>query len=109
MTYDEGLAQRIREMLERRREISEKKMFGGLCFMLNGNMVAGVVGHELMIRVGKDAYEEALSRKYAREMDFTGKPLRSMVYVAEKGFQEDEDLESWIDRGMTFAKTLPKK
>ena len=109
MPFDEGLAQRIRETLDHRRGISEKRMFGGLCFMLNGNMVAGVVAHELMVRVGVDAYEDALSKKHAREMDFTGKPLRGMVYVAEKGFQEDEDLERWIDRGMSFAKTLPRK
>ena len=109
MPFDEGLAQRIRETLEHRGGISEKKMFGGLCFMLNGNMVAGVVAHELMVRVGKDAYEDALSQRHAREMDFTGKVMRGMVFVAEKGFQEDEDLNRWIDRGLSFAKTLPKK
>lgn len=109
MAYDEGLAQRIRETLAETTGVVEKKMFGGLCFMLRGNMCAGVSGDELMVRVGPDAYGEALALPHAREMDFTGKPLRGFVYVDPLGFESDEDLESWIERGARFARSLPAK
>ena len=109
MAYDEKLAERIRTALRRRRGISEKKMFGGVAFLANGNMTCGVVGDELMVRVGPDAYAEALSRKHAREMDFTGRPMRGMVYVAKPGTRTARQLESWVERGLAFAKTLPKR
>lgn len=81
MAYDEGLAQRVREVLAGRQDLSERKMFGGLCFMLGGNMCAGVIGDELMLRVGPDAWADVLARPHAREMDFTGRTSRGMVYV----------------------------
>lgn len=109
MAFDEGLAQRIRDHLDDRRDVTERKMFGGVAFMIGGNMSCGVVGDELMVRVGPDAYEEALREPHAREMDFTGTPLRGMVYVGTKGIAEDEDLASWIERGAAFASSLPKK
>lgn len=109
MAYDEGLAQRIRESLSEQDAVTERKMFGGLAFMVNGHMTCGVVGSELMVRVGKDAYEDALARKHAREMDFTGKSLRGMVYVGADGLSEDEELEGWIRRGVEHALTLPPK
>ncbi len=109
MAYDEGLAQRIREMLEDRPGASEKRMFGGLCFLIHGNMVAGVVGSELMVRVGAEAYDEALAHPDAREMDFTGRALRGMVYVAEDGIAEDADLRAWLERGLRYAESLPPK
>ena len=109
MAYDEGLAQRIRDVLDDREGASEKKMFGGLCFLLNGNMSCGVVGSELMVRVGPDAYEDALAEPHARKMDFTGRPMRGMVYVAEQGVEDDSDLASWIDRGAHFAGSLAPK
>lgn len=109
MAYDEGVAQRLREALEGRQEIREKKMFGGLAFLLDGNMCCGVVGEELMVRVGPEAYEEALSQPHARKMDFTGQPLSGFVYVAPPGFAEDEDLAAWLDRALGFASSLPSK
>ena len=109
MAYDEGLAHRIRELLEERRDTTEKKMFGGLCFLVNGNMACGIVKSELMVRVGPDAYADALARPHAREMDFTGRALKGMVYVAEDGVAEDDDLESWVARGTGFAASLPAK
>lgn len=109
MAYDEGLAQRIREAVEERPEISEKRMFGGLCFLLAGNMCFGVVADELMVRVGPDAYEQCLARAHAREMDFTGRPMKGMLYVATAGFDSDADLEAWIARGLAFAESLPPK
>lgn len=84
-------------------------MFGGLCFMVNGNMCFGVVGSELMVRVGPDAYEEAVSLPDAREMDFTGRSMRGMVYVSEAGISEDENLRGWLARGLGFASALPPK
>ncbi len=74
-------------MLSDRSGVREKKMFGGLAFLLRGNMCCGVVGDELMVRVGAESYEEALAHPYAREMDFTGTPMKGFVYVACEGFE----------------------
>lgn len=109
MAYDEGVAQRLREALGDERDIAEKKMFGGIAFMHRGNMVCGVVGEELMVRVGADAYEEALAEPHARPMDFTGRALKGMVYVGTGGFESDEDLSAWIARGIAFTASLPAK
>lgn len=109
MAYDEGLAERIREMTTDLPSMSERKMFGGLCFMLDGNMCFGIVGSELMVRVGPGAYGEALAQPQAREMDFTGRSMKGMVYVDEAGISEDEDLKAWLDRGTGYATSLPPK
>ena len=85
MAYDEGLADRIRKSLGLDALLSERKMFGGLCFMVNGNMAFGIVGEDLMVRVGPERYDEALSRPFAREMDFNGRPMRGFVYVEPEG------------------------
>ncbi|MEM7352340.1 MAG: TfoX/Sxy family protein [Acidobacteriota bacterium] len=108
MAYDEGLAQRLREQLAEH-EVVEKKMFGGLAFMLQGHMACGVSGDDLMLRVGPEAHEEALARPHARPMDFTGKPLRGFVYVDAEGFAEDEDLAEWVAMSTRFALSLPPK
>ena len=109
MGYDEGLAQRVRESLAERPDLSERKMFGGLCFMLGGNMCAGIVGGDLMLRVGADAYQAALERPHAREMDFTGRSLKGMVYVGVDGFADDAELSSWLEIAVGFAGSLPPK
>jgi TfoX/Sxy family transcriptional regulator of competence genes len=109
MAYDEGVAQRVREIMEDIPGVTEKKMFGGIAFMVNGNMCSGVVKSELMMRVGADGYDDALSQPHAREMDFTGKPMKGFVYVGEKGFAADRDLRSWINRAYQFVSALPKK
>ena len=109
MAYDEGLAQRIRELMAEHETVVEKKMFGGLAFMLQGNMSCGVSGDDLMLRVGPEAYEEALARPHARPMDFTGKPLRGFVYVDPVGFAEDDDLADWVAMSTRFALSLPAK
>jgi hypothetical protein len=109
MAYDEGLAERIRERTVDRSALSERKMFGGLCFMLDSNMCFGIVGSELMVRVGPDAYEETVALEHAREMDFTGRSMKGMVYVGEAGLSEDEDLDAWLDRGTSYAASLPPK
>ncbi len=109
MPYDEGVAQRVREAMSDQKNVVEKKMFGGLTFMLQGNMCCGVVGGELMVRVGVDGYEAALSQPHARQMDFTRKPLKGFVYVAQQGFEADDDLQAWVDRAVKFARSLPPK
>lgn len=109
MAYDEALAARIRDKLRRRKGVTEKKMFGGLCFLVNGNMACGVVKDELMVRVGKDAHDETLRIPHARPMDFTGRPMRGMLYVGRAGIDGDEGLGEWLDRAVRFARSLPAK
>jgi hypothetical protein len=109
MAYDEGLAHRVREALADRPDLREKKMFGGLCFLLGGNMCCGIVGEELMLRVGPERYEAVLARDHAREMDFTGRAMRGMVYVASDGFATDDALLTWLAPAVDFAGGLPPK
>ena len=109
MAFDEGLAQRVRESLAHRPDLSEKKMFGGLCFLLGGNMCCGIVGEELMLRVGPEAYERVLAMDHAREMDFTGRALRGMVYVGTDGLSDDDRLAAWLAPAVDFAGGLPPK
>ncbi len=109
MAYDEALAARIRSAFEGQPGVAEKKMFGGITFMVGGNMACGVTSHELMVRVGPDNYEDALSRPHARPMDFTGRPMRGMVYVAGPGFESAQDLAAWVESGAAFARSLPAK
>ena len=109
MPFDEGLAERIRERIEDQPGVSERRMFGGLAFLVNGNMVVGVVGKELMVRVGPDGYDAALRAPHARPMDFTKRPMRGFVFVGTAGFEEDEDLRRWVQRGVTFAASLSRK
>ncbi len=109
MAYDEGVAERLREVFDGRSDIVEKKMFGGIAFMHSGNMCCGIVDDMLMARVGPDAYEEALKRPHAREMDFTGKSLKGFVYVEPAGFAEDEQIQKWISLCEAFTGSLPPK
>ena len=109
MAYDESLAERMRAALEGTQGVSEKKMFGGLAFLLNGNMCCGVSKDEMMLRLGAEGAEAALSEKYTRPMDFTGKPLKSMVYVQKPGFADDADLGAWVARAAAFTGSLPAK
>lgn len=109
MAYDETLADRVRVVLKRRRGISEKKMFGGLSFLVNGHMACGIIGDELMVRVGPEAYEAALQKAGARAMDFTGRPMKGMVYVGARGFRSPPSLEAWVEQGLSYARSLPPK
>lgn len=84
MSYDEALALRIRALLADRSDVVERKMCGGLCFMVNGRMCCGLTKTDFMVRVGPEQYEEALSRPHARPMDFTGRPLTGMVHVTPR-------------------------
>lgn len=109
MAYDEAIAQRVREALREYPGVTEKKMFGGLAFLLRGNMCCGIMGNELMVRVGSRGYEAALSRPHARKMDFTGKPLKGFVSVSPAGFASDGDLKAWIAKATEFVLSLPAK
>lgn len=109
MAFDERLAERIRKVLGPEANTTEKKMFGGIAFMRHGNMAVGIVGEDLMVRVGPDAWEKSLSLAHARVMDFTGKPMRGYVYVAPKGIDTAAKLRRWIERGLAFVDTLPPK
>jgi hypothetical protein len=109
MAYDEGLAERIRGILAEEPGVREKRMFGGLAFLLHGNMCAGVVNHDLMVRVGRDAYDQLLREPHVREMDFTGRPMRGLLFVGPEGVESDSSLEQWVGVGVTFAKALPRK
>ncbi|MBN1781143.1 TfoX/Sxy family protein [bacterium] len=84
-------------------------MFGGLAFMISGNMCCGIVGDRLMARVGPEAYEACILKEHAVSMDFTGKPMQGMVFVEPEGFSEDADLNVWIETCMDFIRTLPPK
>jgi len=103
MAYNEQLAKRIRELLQNEPDVIEKKMFGGLCFMVNGKMVAGLAKGELMLRVLDERYPEVLDMLHVREMDFTGRALKGFIYVDDEGIKTNKQLKSWIDLALEFA------
>lgn len=109
MAYDETLADRIRDALAPGDRVEERKMFGGLCFMVGGHMLVGVVTDELMARVGADGEDEALAQPHVRLMDFTGRPMTGFVFVAADGVATDEQVELWIERALAFVSTLPER
>ncbi len=109
MACDEGLVDRVRNVLHGARGIGEIRMFGGVCFTLNGNMMCGVVKDELMCRIGEAAYEPALKRKNVRVMDFAKRPMKGYVFVASEGLAEDEDLRSWVEACRVFVGNMPMK
>jgi TfoX/Sxy family transcriptional regulator of competence genes len=109
MAYDEALADRIRRALGPEVSVREIKMFGGLCFMVRGHMSCGVIGDEMMLRVGKDGEAAALARKHARQMDFTGRPMPGMIYVAREGCSTRRAVDKWVELGLAFNATLGPK
>lgn len=109
MAYDEGLAERVREIVRFRTGVTERKMFGGLAFMSHGHMFIGVLGSTLMARVGPHEYANALKKPHVKEMDFTGRPMKGYVYVESDGFESDSALEFWVGKCHEFASSLPPK
>jgi len=109
MPFDERLAKRVRSLLRGEHSFKEKKMFGGLAFMVNGHMCCGIVGEDLVVRTGVGTYHEALSQPHARPMDFTGRPMRGFVYVGPRGYHSAAMLSSWIQQGLRFVLSLPPK
>jgi TfoX/Sxy family transcriptional regulator of competence genes len=109
MAFDAGLAERIRGILDERHDVSEKRMFGGLAFMVRGHMAVGIVKDELMVRVGPEGYPALVREPHARAMDFTGRPMKGLLFVEAAGFEEDRALERWVGRGLSYAESLPEK
>jgi hypothetical protein len=110
VAFDEELAERVREALgaEDAGRISERRMFGGLTFLLDGHMFVGIVGDELMVKLGTEATAAALRREHVRPMDFTGRPAKGAVFVQPDGLV-GEALDRWVLDAATFARTLPPK
>lgn len=109
MAFDEKLAQKIRKQFRGRHDVEEKKMFGGLCFMVSNHMCCGIVNDTLMARVGPDNYEKCLTRKHAREMDFTGKAMKGMVYISSEGIKSNPSLSKWLSICTDYVESLPPK
>lgn len=109
MAYDEALAQRIRAALSDIHELTEKKMFGGISFLVQGNLACGVSGPSLMVRIGRDATAAALSRPAVRPLDMSGRPMKDWVLVEPDGLQSDQDVSGWVNQGVAFAQSLPPK
>ncbi|MEZ4382163.1 MAG: TfoX/Sxy family protein [Nannocystaceae bacterium] len=109
MAFDEHLADRVRDLFGFDASIREQKMFGGLAFLDRGNMCCGIMGDELMVRVGADAYDDAVAAAHARPMRFTGRPMKGIVIVAREGIAEAATLRAWVDRGRAFTGSLPAK
>jgi TfoX/Sxy family transcriptional regulator of competence genes len=109
MAYDQHLATRVHALLPPDLAVAERKMFGGLAYMVHGNMAAGIVGDSLMVRVGPDAYDNALAQPHTRPMDFNGRPMRGMVYIDSPAIAAEAGLQAWLQRGLDFALSLPPK
>lgn len=109
MAYDETLAERVRDVLAPRAEVGERRMFGGIAFMVGGNMAVGVIGDELMVRLDPADAEKALTEAHTRPMDFTGKPMKGMLFIDSAGIEADDDFAGWVEAGADFAASLPPK
>ena len=107
VAHNEDLVLRVRAALADEAGISERRMFGGICFLVDGKMVLGTATSDLMVRVGKDAYAEALARPHVKPMDFTGRPLAGFVYVAPEGLRTATQLRRWIAQAVEFVRSLP--
>lgn len=109
MAYDETLADRVRTALDDVDDVRGQKMFGGIAFMVAGHMACGIVGDELMLRLGEEAADSALDERHVRPMDFTGRPMRTMVFVEPAGLESDVALVGWVRRALRHVETLPPK
>jgi TfoX/Sxy family transcriptional regulator of competence genes len=109
MAYDETLAARIRQSLARRKNVEDKRMFGGIGFLLNGNMLVGVWKDSLIVRIGPDEHQEAVLETHVKEFDITGKPMKGWVLVEPQGVVDDDQLNEWIQRALKFVGKLPAK
>jgi TfoX/Sxy family transcriptional regulator of competence genes len=109
MTYHERLAERIRGYFKHRRGVDEKRMFGGLCFMLDGHMCCGIEKDRLMVRVMPDRYDALLKKPHAHKMDFTGKPLKGFLFISQPGYRTAAGLTRWLDEAVECARSKPPK
>ena len=104
MAYSENLAEKVRNAIMTTSGVEEKRMMGGLTFMVNGKMCVGVVRNDLMVRLDPAVYDAALKKQGCREMDFTGKPMRGFVFVSPDGTSKEKDLNYWLDLALDFNK-----
>ena len=109
MAYSQSLAARVRHALRDQGRVLEKRMFGGVAFLLRGNLCVALLDQSLIVRVGPAAYETALAEPHIREFDFTGRPMRGWVVADPEAIDLDADLHRWIERAVAFAQTLPAK
>ncbi|MBW1848461.1 MAG: TfoX/Sxy family protein [Deltaproteobacteria bacterium] len=109
MASDKVLTERVRVLLKDKPDFNKKKMFGGVCFLLHGNMACGILNDDLIVRVGPQNYEGLLKLPNIRQFDVTGKPMKGWVVVLAEGHKTKDDLALWVERGATFALTLPAK
>ena len=109
MAFNEALAERIRQRLARRKNVEEKKMFGGVGFLLHGNMLVGVWKDSLVVRLGEKEGEEALKEPHVKEFDITGRPMKGWVLVEPQGVEDDDQMSAWIQRAVKFVGALPAK
>jgi TfoX/Sxy family transcriptional regulator of competence genes len=109
VAFSESLAGRVRDALARNKSIEEKRMFGGVGFLLTGNMLVGVWKNSLIVRVGPEAYDDAIVEPHVREFDITGKSMKGWIMVEPEGIEDDEQLFVWIERATKFVSSLPKK
>jgi TfoX/Sxy family transcriptional regulator of competence genes len=109
MVYDKGLAHRVEELIADSDGFEAKKMFGGVGYLLYGNMACGVLYEYLIVRVGKEVYDEAMGQPYTRPFDITGRTMKGWVMVTAEGYEDDADLKDWVGKGVNFSLTLPPK
>ncbi len=109
MAYDEKLAGRVRKLLAKRKAVAEKKMFGGVAFLLNGNMCVGLHGGELIVRLDPEATDRALAQRHTRIFDMTGRPMKGWILVKPPGVASEDALAKWVRTGVDYAASLPAK
>ena len=109
MRNDEAVAVRIRELLQEYPDFVEKRLFGGIGFMLRGNMACGINKGNLIVRVGPDLYEDVLQRPHAKVFDMTGRAMKGWITIGPKGYRHEADLKEWVQMGVEFALSLPPK
>ncbi len=109
MAYDQEIDNRVQKIISCWKGMETKKMFGGVCHQLNGNIVSGVIKDKLILRLGVEEAEKALQQKEVVPFDITGRPMKGWVMVAKEGFDRDEALNAWLDQAKAFVKTLPPK
>ena len=109
MAFDERLAERVSTVLAEVPDVREQQMFGGVAFLVGGHMACGIVGDNLMLRLGEEGADAALEQPHARPMDFTGKPMSTMVFIEPAGIDSDQALAEWVNRALTYVQTLPPK
>ena len=109
MPYNEQIESRIENVISSWKNTDHKKMFGGVCHLMNGNMFCGVHKDFLILRLGEENGTRALSRQHVRPFDITGRPMKGWVMVAQDGFQADDDLAAWLNQAREFASALPPK